>query len=306
MQNSYEHLSSERQSQAKMPDDERIKVIIREKWVRLPQAEGVVDRLEDLLKYPKRSRQLNLLLYGPTDAGKSSILNRFRHLHPATFDEKDGAGNCPVVRFDITNDDSEEAFFLDMLECMSVDINLGYGKRRARKLAFDMAKTLSVRMVILDELNQILTRTIKQQHNFLGCLRNMMNAMGIPIVCAGTNEARIALLRDEHLADRFGSIQLRSWKLDANFERFIASFSSSLPLRKPSKMHNEPFQKRVMEITAGVTGRVFFLMEALAIEAIKSGQEMIDLDLLNKPDLILPLVAMEDRAERQSRIAKGL
>ena len=48
-------------------------------------------------------------------------------------------------------------------------------------------------------------------------------------------------------------------------------------------------------MTNGVTGRIFRLFEALAIAAIVSGREKIDLDSMRDEDLLLPLVSMERR-----------
>jgi hypothetical protein len=73
----------------------------------------------------------------------------------------------------------------------------------------------------------------------------------------------------------------------------LASFAGFLPLRKPSDLDNAVVRQRILALTRGVTGRIFRLMEATAIAAIRSGREMIDADSFDDENLLLPLVSMQ-------------
>ena len=57
-------------------------------------------------------------------------------------------------------------------------------------------------MIILDEVNGMLAGTYRQQRIFLNAIRFLANDLRIPLVCAGTDLARQALLTDAQLAER--------------------------------------------------------------------------------------------------------
>jgi hypothetical protein len=58
-------------------------------------------------------------------------------------------------------------------------------------------------------------------------------------------------------------------------------------------------RKRVLELTDGVTVRIFRLIETVAVESIRSGAECITKDSFEADDLVLPLVAMTHNVEKR-------
>jgi AcrR family transcriptional regulator len=60
------------------------------------------------------------------------------------------------------------------------------------------------------------------------------NDLHLPLVCVGTNEAKQALMTDQQLADRFEARELAAWRDDTAFHQLLASFGSTLPLRRAS------------------------------------------------------------------------
>lgn len=99
------------------------------------------------------------------------------------------------------------------------------------------------------------------------------------------------------MAERFEAFQLRRWKSDARLAQLLASLVSILPLRRPSTLATTAMCKRVLDLTDGVTVRIFRLIETIAVEAIRSGEERISLESFEARDLVLPLVAMTHKAE---------
>jgi len=80
----------------------------------------------------------------------------------------------------------------------------------------------------------------------------------------------------------------------------LLSFESVLPLRQPSEFRDPKIRQRILSLTEGVLGRICRLMEMAAIEAIRSGQERVNLSLL-KDDLVTgSLVSIADRRTRRS------
>jgi len=75
------------------------------------------------------------------------------------------------------------------------------------------------------------------------------------------------------------------------------SAGTILPLRPPSRLEIAAVRKRVLELTEGVTARIFRLIETAAVEAIRSGAECLDANSFAAEGLAAPLVAMPRAAE---------
>ena len=84
------HLLPAAQGLARLPADERIHRLRADRWIGYPRAVEALNRLETLYAWPNKQRMPNLLLVGPTNNGKSMIVEKFRRTHPA---RADAAGN---------------------------------------------------------------------------------------------------------------------------------------------------------------------------------------------------------------------
>ncbi len=140
--------------------------------------------------------------------------------------------------------------------------------------------------------------TYRQQRIFLNAIRFLANDLRVPLVCAGTDLARQALLTDAQLAERFEAFHLKPWKNDHVFARLLKSLAGILPLRAPSDLESAAVRERIHMLTSGVTARIFRLIETAAEEAIQSGKERLDLMSFGD-DLVLPLVSMTQSANRR-------
>ncbi|HUD95455.1 MULTISPECIES: TniB family NTP-binding protein [Sphingomonadaceae] len=289
----YDHLFPAYRDTASMPDDERIDWLRRDRWMALPQAGEALRRLEDVLTYPQRGRMPCLLLFGTTGMGKSEIVNRFAELHASSYDQRAGLTTMPVVVVQMPPQPSEEEFYTELLLAMNLTEFEHMSLRSLRSLSRRMLAELGVRVLVLDEIDKMLAGSPRQQRIFLNTIRFLTNDLKIPIVCAGTEDARIAVLTDPNLADRFAAFELVPWRNDQAFRQLMASFSGLLPLRLPSQLDANDVRQRVLNLSQGVTGRIFRLMEALAIAAIRNKREMIDASSFDDEALLLPLVSMQ-------------
>lgn len=289
----YDHLFPAYREQAELSDEVRIDWLRRDRWVSLPQAEAALERLEDLLTYPPRGRMPCLLLFGATGMGKSEILHRFAELHTASYDERAGLTTMPVVVVQMPPQPTEDEFYTELMLAMNYAEFDRLPLRSLRALARRTLADFGTRVLVLDEIDKMLAGSPRQQRLFLNTIRFLTNDLRIPIVCAGTEDARIAVLADPNLADRFAAFELTAWRNNRALRQLMASFAGLLPLRRPSQLDHPDVRSRVIALTQGVTGRIFRLMEAVAIAAIRSGREMIGPDSFDDDRLLLPLVSMQ-------------
>lgn len=70
--------------------------------------------------------------------------------------------------------------------------------------------------------------------------------------------------------------------------RLLVSFSSRLPLRRPSTLTDPAVSERILALCEGTIGEIASLIALAAAEAIRSGHECIDAALLDRIDWTAP------------------
>jgi replication-associated recombination protein RarA len=291
MSEEFEHLAPECRAAAKLSAEERVRLALTERWISYPRAALALSRLEHLLAYPPRDRMPCLLLYGATGMGKTQILKKFIRSHPAA-----GPASMPIVLMQMPPEPDEKSFYLELLHAMKETSRFGQTTGQLRHVVRDLLSYSKTRMLMVDEVHTLLASTYRQQRILLNTLRFLANALQIPMVCAGTAEAKRALLTDQQLADRFEALELPPWSNDEAFARLLASFQALLPLRKASALVTADLRGELLRRSEGITVRVVKLIEALAVEAILSGRERIDLESLARLDAQPPLLSMDPTA----------
>ena len=94
-----------------------------------------------------------------------------------------------------------------------------------------MLRQVSCRMVMLDELHNLLAAPTQRQRELLNLLRCLGNELRIPLACLGTREAYLAIRSDDQFENRFEPFLLSSWEDGPESGRLLASFEGSTPLR---------------------------------------------------------------------------
>lgn len=297
---SLEHLDARYRRYAILADDQRIAWIKADRWVGFGQAEAGLSRLNSLLSYPPRDRMPCLLLYGETGMGKTMILRKFERNNPAVFCQATGVTQRPVVLAQVPPEPLERDLYRELLAAIDAPVLSGGTLAREKDVCRSLLRVVSARVIVLDEVNSMLAGTWRQQRIFLNAIRFLANDLRVPLVCAGTDLARQALLTNSQLAERFEACELRRWKNDPSFAGLLRSLAAILPLRERSDLESAEVRTRIHELSAGVTARVFRLIEAAAEAAIVSGRERLGIDSFGD-DLMLPLVSMMPR--RHARAA---
>ncbi len=297
----YPHLLPAYRQHAEMGIEERIAWIRADRWLETADARAALARLEDLLSYPPRDRMPCLLLYGDTGMGKTKIIRKLLRDHQPIYDRGAGVTNMPVVAMQMPAEPVERDVYGELLNAMSAPGPSGDATFRLKTTCWTLMRRMSVRMLIIDEIHAMLTGTYRQQRVFLNVIRFLANDLKVPLICAGTDLARQALLTDAQLAERFEAIHLTRWSNTQEFAQLLTSLGSILPLREPSQLGTASVRRKVLDMTDGVTVRIFRLIETVAVEAVQNGNERITLESFDGDNLILPLVAMARRTEGRLR-----
>ena len=162
--------------------------------------------------------------------------------------------------------------------------------RPARKYAqvLKLAKSVGLKMLIIDEIHDILAGSTKKQHEFLNVIKNLSNELMIPIVGVGTKDALRALQTDPQLSNRFEPVIIPKWTMDQEFLRLLASFEKVLPLKKPSQLFDNDISQKLLSMSEGYIGELSRILTKAAIASITTQTEQITLEILDKIDWIKP------------------
>ena len=114
------HLMPVAQGLARLPADERIHRLRADRWIGYPRAVEALNRLEALYAWPNKQRMPNLLLVGPTNNGKSMIVEKFRRTHPASSDADQE--HIPVLVVQMPSEPSVIRFYVALLAAMGAPL----------------------------------------------------------------------------------------------------------------------------------------------------------------------------------------
>lgn len=286
--NDLNHLIPSAQKTAQLPDAERIARIRADRWIGYTQAQKSLAKLEELFTHPERQRMPNLLIVGPTNNGKTMLVEKFRRQHPVTTSDDGQTEQIPILAMQMPSDPTISRFYTMLLYSLNAP---NFGSRRVsdlEELSLRILRQVGLRMLVIDELHNVLAGSGPQQRQFLNLLRFLGNELRIPLVCVGTKEAYLAIRSDDQLENRFEPFSLPLWTLDDEFSSLLASFAAVLPLRRASQLHLPDIAHYILSKSEGTIGEITTLLTRSAILAVETGSECIDRQILGLVDYSSP------------------
>lgn len=284
------HLHPAARELAGAPDEVRIRRIRMDRWIGYTRAETALAAFEDLLSFPKRTRMPNLLLVGPTNNGKTMIVEKFRrtHLPVEARLAANGAASIPVLKVQMPPAPDERRFFSALLDALGALDRPTNQLTAKQDMVVRLMRATDVRMLIIDEMHNVLSGRRDQQRRFLNLLRWLGNELQIPLVAVGTVEALRAIQSDDQLANRFTPFTLPPWQDGDEYRRLLSTLEAVLPLRRPSGLTELAMSQKILAGAEGILGEVVAIVVGAAVRAIVRGAEAITTDTLGEGGYIPP------------------
>jgi len=272
-------------------DEKRIEYISKDKWINYPDAQNIIDMLEGIKTYEKnKSRVTSILLVGSSNNGKTALLNEFMRRNPdydlygenpdkltKEYFDKYTATGVPALYVLAPSEPSETRLYSNILNSIYAPFKERDTIARKQYLVEYYLELLNVDMLIIDEIHNILSGSIARQKQVLNAIKNLSNHMKIPIVLSGTKDALRAVSTDTQISSRFRPVYLKKWKMDKKFVSLLATFLTTLPLKKESNILTHNTAMEILEISDGYIGDIIGLLKQAAIYAIKTKSERISL-----------------------------
>lgn len=264
---------------------QRIADVRKDFWVGYTLAQKIISDLEELLNYPKKIRPPNIAVIGDTNNGKSFILSKFVERNNPPFDPNADHTTLPIVHVRLRSKADESRLYNAILSTLfasgpdreSADAKLD----RIHRLFFQ----LETKMLVVDEFQHSTCGTPQKIRELLHSIKNLGSDLRIPIVIGGTPEVLNALQADPQISNRFHPRFLEKWEMTDNYLSLLGTIQVKLKLRKEYDLTEDRIAEKILNITNGILGDIVDLVVCLAVDAIKSGKEMITLKMLSKEHL---------------------
>jgi hypothetical protein len=268
------HLHPSAQKIARLPAGERLQYARADRWIGYTRATDALGRLETLFAWPSRQRMPNLLLTGPTNNGKSMIIEKFRRSHPPV--SHPDREEIPVLVVQMPSDPSVGRFYTALLAATGAPLPARqYRLADLEQVVLRVLRAAGVQVLVIDELHNVLSGRGDRRREFLNLLRYLGNELRIPLVGAGTREAYLAIRADGQLENRFAPVTLPRWEAGDDACSLLASFAASFPLRRPSRIATTEMTAYLLTRSEGTIGELAALLTGAAVAAIESGEEAI-------------------------------
>ncbi len=288
---SLEHLHPETRALALLPGAERLACLSVEHWIGYTRAHQALAQLEALLAHePGKVRPQNLLIVGPTNNGKTMIAEKFHRAHPQRTADDGEHEVIPVLRVQLPAEATALRLYNALLVTLGTPVGL-HGRNDLREaLAWRLMRAVGVRLLIIDEVHNLLGAIARRQRELLNLLRFLGNELRIPVVCLGIRDAYLAIRSDDQLENRFHPLLLPLWEDGEELARLLASFETVLPLREPSQLAATLLRELILRRSEGTIGEIALLLTRAIAAALLQGEERIDRAVIERADYQPPSV----------------
>ena len=219
-----------------------------------------------------------LLVHGASGIGKTMIARNLSRRYAPEYDPMAGVTHTPLLLLQAPPAPDERRFYLHILAAVGAPATAiavwsqNVASLEVRVIA--LLRDLGLRMIMIDEVHNLLAGTHREQRRFLNVLRYLSNELEVSLVCFGVSEAVGAIRGDVQLARRLDEHHLPNWRDDSEFSNMIQTLIAAMPLEKKSNLKVKSL-RQILALTGGITSRVFSLVKDLAMDAIRSGEECI-------------------------------
>lgn len=298
MINALEHLHPSVRSEVDWPIERRIASLRQERYVEHRRLHAVIDEIEFLMDSPKRTRASGLVVSAPQGSGKTMLAQVISRRHGAKPGEHGGRLTHRAVGITMTNARDARTLYNRVLDQLGAPLAASARYSDREREVVRLLGQFDTKLLVVDEIQDILTSTPRQQRLALDAIKFLMNEASLPVLALGIVKASEAIMVDRHLATRFRQLALPVWTFDDDLRDFLDALEPLIPLRHPSYLGAPSLMKALVDVSRGVLLTLCQVIEHAAIYAVLEGSERIDVDLIKRAGAGAPAAAIRRVQER--------
>ena len=301
----YSHLDPKTQTWLELPDLERANRMLIDRFITHERLQPIMDHIDFLRFSPPKSRASGLVVSGLPGSGKTMIARAIERRYPPIAAEGSKAASLPVLTIEMTGAREARALYDRILTELGVPDPKRYVGSDRERMVLKLCRAANLRLLVVDEIQDILTSTARQQRIALDTIKFLMNQLSLPVLALGTAQAPDAMQVDEHLNARFTYRSLPVWKQDPYLVNFLDALERVLPLKQPSQLSSLPITTVLLRLSDGVLDPMMRLITYAAAHAVESGTEQITPQLLERARVEMPTAAVRLARDRANEPAKA-
>jgi len=279
-----ERISNKAESLINAKQELKLAYVYEDKWIQYDMASLALARLETMLNMPRKLRPVSMLLVGRTNNGKSSILKRFCDQNPPYRLDGESFANYPVLKITLPATANIGALYGKILQKTYTPYRYSDSPEKKESKVFSSLKRLQVKILVVDEFQNILSATDKKRFTTFQMLRDISSELNISIVAAGTKMALSAIKGDDTLESRLIPFLLPKWELNEEFQSLLASVEYFMPFIESSNISDPLFAEAIYYKCDGSIGDAIQIVQEIAAFAIqhdRSKMLLSDIDKIN-------------------------
>ncbi len=262
--------------------------IERDVWIDYAVATETLMHLQWLIDHPESHRPPCCLIVGDTNNGKTSIARYFAGKHIKRVAPEPQEPEHPVVYIQAPPGPNLSILYSNLLRAVNAPTQRSWAWSRSQQQIVDLFPRLKVRMIIVDEVHNLLQGTRDQQSLFLNGLKYLTNELQIPVVVIGTKSAESVFQTDQQLGNRFKPHRLPLWEAGKDYTTFIIRLIKSKGYEPTDGWFETRIINKVHVMTGGLTGETTALISRVVRAAVEAGKLEIDTTFLEKVDWVKP------------------
>lgn len=275
------HLSEEARAIVEEPNHVRVAFIRHERFIVHNAVSEVLNEAAWMIG-SESHRAPGLIVSARPGSGKTQLARRLQKIYPPRENEATGITVTPVILISMSGAHDAKAVYGRILDELKVPVSTSTSANAREGLVMDVLNRGRCRILVLDESQDILHGTRREQQRVLEGLKLIMNSLNLPIIAFGTETAGKAFLSDEHLAARFRETKLPVWKKGDELAGLLKTVGAFLPLRKPSSLLSSEVVNKLLKHSGGVLSPMMRLIQDAAIHAIHEGHEHVDASMIQR------------------------
>jgi AAA+ superfamily predicted ATPase len=182
------------------------------------------------------------------------------------------------------------SLYAEIIRSMNADVSPTTRLHELEGTAINMLSHASPRMLLIDEIHNLLSCSARDQRAALNAIKYLANKLRVSIVAAGTYEALHVMRSDPQIASRFEQHELPLWTESQELRRFIAGYLALLPIKKAAVEIDKRFVEYLLELSDGVTGSIIEVLRRAAFQAIADKSHKVGLQQLQYVGARMPSV----------------
>jgi hypothetical protein len=259
-------------------NDVRVKAIIEDRQILYPALKEVLNEAEWMVYEPRQTRARGLIVCADRGNGKTSLAQLI-HQRYSDYDRSDAP--C-VLKISMSGTRDARSVYGRIMEALGSPARISHRLSDRELLVQRLLRDADCRLLVLDEVQDILQGSEREQLRALEGIKLLMNELCVHILAFGTDRAGHGFKSDPNLAARFSEFTMPSWKPDQILANFLVTYERLLPLKKPSNLGSPDKVAALAKVGKGVLGNIVGRIKNAALAAIAEGTECITTELIVK------------------------